>query len=143
MKKQSKIYEYLESTGLLSNGSDKEISLAKAKYWESVRREYKKNRYKEQKSYTVFFTKQELNLIVPKSTKNSGGIVGYIKHSTISNATGKLKTDKHILGQIRESIFKQYFIINTMVENNKQLKEKKEELFAELKNIENIIYQLL
>lgn len=143
MKKQSKINQYLESTGLLSTGSDKDISLAKAKYWEAVRREYKKNRYKEQKSYTVFFSEQELNLIVPKSTKNLGGMVGYIKYSTISNATGKLKTDKYLFGKVRESIYNQYSIINTLVQSNKQLKEKQEELFAELRNIENIIYQLL
>ncbi len=113
-KKTSGIYEFLDASGLLSQGSNEEIEKAKKKYWEMVRKGYKRNRRKECKSYTIFLTADELKVISPRTKKITGGMTNYIKQTVLAQAKNKVAVDKKDIGEIREALVLHYGTLERM-----------------------------
>ncbi len=120
IKRGSNIYSFLDSTGLLENGSSEQIELAKKQYWRKFRTEYKKNNRKENKSFEVPFDPSELKQITAQAKKSRTSPTNYIKQSALINKHSVI--DPSILGEIRELIVSHY---NTLLKLNyeKQLPE--------------------
>lgn len=114
MKNGNKLYDYLEATGVLATGTKEDILKAKKQYWISVRKEWQKQKRKECKSYTVFFTPTEYKAVLKalKDTKRS--VTTFIKQSALQIAKSSSGVDKITVGKVREVFFEAYDLIEAM-----------------------------
>ncbi len=142
MKKQNRVYEFLQASGVLENGTAEEIQLVKKQYWAQVRKAYKQNRRHQQKSYTVFFTAEELKLIRPKANQFRN-VTNYIKQAALAEAKGKFTMDKKITGEIRQAVALHYSTIQQFREENILPDQHAEEVLTEIAEIEKMILRYL
>ena len=142
MKKQNRVYEFLQASGILEIGTAEEIQLVKKQYWAQVRKQYKQNRRHQQKSYTVFFTAEELKLIRPKANQFRN-VTNYIKQAALSQAKGKCTIDKKTVGEIRQALALHYGSIQQLQEDNILPNRLAEEVLEEITVIEKMIFQFL
>jgi hypothetical protein len=142
MKKQNRVYEFLQASGVLENGTTEEIQLAKKQYWAGVRKEYKQNRRHQQKSYTVFFTTTELKTITPKANRFRN-VTSYIKQATLAQAKEQCIIDKKTVGEIRQAVALHYSTIQQLQEDNILPTQFADEVLEEITGIEKMILQYL
>jgi transcriptional regulator NrdR family protein len=139
--KKSGLYEFLSRTGVLANGSDEAIDFLKKQYWNTVRKEWKQKRRQECKSYTVFFTTNELNILTKVIKQTPGGITKYIKQATLSHATGKANIDKHCIGRIRKALAIHYSTVQELMEEETIVPTVGEKLLKQVAETENILFE--
>jgi hypothetical protein len=139
-KRGSGVYEYLTATGLLANGTPDDIAHAKKEYWSSVRKEYRRNQRRECKSYTVFFTKQELKHITQQAKSLHGSITQYIKQAALNNGSG---VDKKAIGEIRQGIALLYMAIQSLYEENQLSEHTTSVLLEQISAIETSVKGML
>jgi uncharacterized protein (DUF1778 family) len=108
MKNRSGLYEYLEASGVLAEGTADEIRMAKEEYWKGVRKEWRHQQRKDCKSYTIFFTRQEVTAVAKAAEARNTSITRFIKAAALKTATGNLGIDQRIIGQVREVLFETY-----------------------------------
>lgn len=118
MKKQSGIYEFLEKTGVLTNGSKEDIIHAKKQYWALQRKEWKRRRRTEQKSYTVFLKPHELKQITPHIKEGSDGMTGYIKHAVLSYENTEATVHAKTMGAVRALFFEYYNQLESLLQTH-------------------------
>lgn len=114
MKSEKGLYEYLDKSGVLENGSRQAIDKVKSEYWRQYRKEWRKRQRQVCKSYTVFLTKAELKEISAVAANRKMNITQFIKTSTIESARNVVYIDKRVVGQIREFFFETYSRIESM-----------------------------
>src|ERR1043165_6327503 len=56
--RNSKLWEYLDASGILEKGSDEEIEAVKRTYWKKYFFEYKKKQRNSKPEYSVYFSKE-------------------------------------------------------------------------------------
>ena len=115
------VYAFLEKTGLLEEGSGAEIAEAKKTYWALVRKEWKKARRAQCKSVTVFFTAEEVSIIL-KAAKHLA-IARYVKQAALTYGNKHVVIDKAAVGEIRQELILHYMTIQTLLEENKLTRE--------------------
>jgi hypothetical protein len=118
IKKGSTIYTFLESSGLLEQGTVAEIEQAKKQYWAIVRSEWKRNKRETSKSYTVCFNDSELKLLTRSATKKHFSLTAFIKQASLCYGTDACIVDKRIVGEIREAILLHYNTLQMLGEEN-------------------------
>lgn len=143
LKKHSGIYEYLNEQGLLNQGTEEMIALAKKQYWAAVRKAWKEKRRKEQKGYTVFVTKDEISSIRKVIQDRKGGIAGYIKQATLAAAAGTHSMDKKVVGQVRELLFQHYNKVSAYTTGISMSEEVSEVLLYEIETLQHSIIAVL
>jgi hypothetical protein len=141
MKKGSKLYSYLEATGVLSSGNREDIARAKKQYWILVRKEWQKQKRKECKSYTVFFTPSEHKALTYALKGSRRSVTAFIKQSALQVARNSSGVDKMTVGQVREAFFETYNSIKALdtATKEKHLSEALERFI----NLEQKILNLL
>jgi hypothetical protein len=123
MKKRNKVYDFLEQTGILQNGSDEDIIKAKKEYWKVVRTQWRVEQRKVSKSYTVFYTPDELKEIKSAAIIKNISITSYTKQSAILAARGNMGVNKKSLGEVRQMFFETYNSIKDKVQIEMVLRE--------------------
>lgn len=116
--KRKKIYDYLESKGVLSQGSDEAIKQAKEEYWKKYRKAWRQQQRLECKSYKVFFSQAEYKEIIQTRPKGKPNVAGYIKQVIIQHVRMKSTIDREIIGEIRTIFFEYYRVLETLTEAN-------------------------
>lgn len=104
-KRNKGLYEFLAKAGVLEHGSVADITLAKKKYWELVRKEWRRQQRKEQKSYAIFFTPAEQKQVKATADKKGKSITRFVKDSALLAAYGGAGIDNTTKGNIREAFF--------------------------------------
>ncbi len=137
MKKSKKLYDYLESTGVLVNGTVEDILRAKKQYWISVRKEWQYQKRKECKSYTVFFTHPEHKAITYALKGPRRSVTAFIKQSALQIVRNSPGVDKMTIGQVREAFFEAYNSIEAIGE------EEPTEVLKQFINLEQKVLSLL
>ncbi len=69
VKSKSNIYTYLQSKGVLENGSHEEIQNARKEYWSEYKRNWRNEKRKKEKEFTISLNSDELK-ILSKAAKN-------------------------------------------------------------------------
>ncbi|MGF2412752.1 hypothetical protein [Ferruginibacter sp.] len=141
MKKSNKLYDYLESTGILVNGSVEDILRAKKQYWISVRKEWQYQKRKKCKSYTVFFTHPEHKALINALKYPKSSVTAFIKLSALQMAKSSSRVDKITMGQVREAFFEAYNSIEMIDINTKE--KQLIEILERFVNLEQKILSLL
>ena len=116
IKGSSNIYDYLEGTGLLTNGTAEQITAAKIEYWKLKRKEWKQERRKKNSSYTVFLNSLELRIIKRASKDFQGGITNYLKQSGLAMSNECTLIDTRIIGKLHEAIVLLYMSLRDITE---------------------------
>jgi hypothetical protein len=135
MKKQNKLYDYLEQTGILQNGSSDDIVKAKKEYWKVVRTQWRAEQRKVSKSYTVFYKPDELKEIKTAAIVKKASITSFTKHSAILAARGNTGVNKKSLGEVRQMFFETY--------NSVRAKAQIEMVLTELLLLEKKVLELI
>lgn len=134
MKPKSGLYDYLEQTGELTNGTAESIAKAKQAYWKAVRKAWRKKQREECKSFTVFFKPSEQTVIHKVVSTQNISVTKFIKQAALSKATNTAGVDTRIIGQIRQLFFEAY---------NRSKGEASEAILTELTKLETSVLQLL
>src|ERR1700754_3849072 len=101
MKQSNNLYDYLEQSGVLQNGSPDEIRMAKQEFWKIRRKEYRKHQRNTCKSCTVFFTTHEYKLITGFFV-GKPNVAGFVKQSALNVAQHKMSITKELVGKVRQ-----------------------------------------
>lgn len=123
MKKGSKLYLYLETTGVLTNGIKEDIENAKKQYWILVRKDWQNQKRKKCKSYTIFFNSSEYKDLLNALKGSKRSVTAFIKQSALQVARSSSGVDKKTIGQVREAFFEAYNSIEAIDIKDKQLTE--------------------
>jgi hypothetical protein len=80
-RKNSPLWEYLESSGVLEKGSDEEIKAARKRYWKKYFLEYKQKQRKNKPEFIVHFSKSkgEYVSIVEAARKHQLKVSAFLK----------------------------------------------------------------
>lgn len=133
-KKNCGVYAYLESTGVLQNGSTYDIAESKKKYWAAVRKEWKKNRRAQGKSVAVFFDTMELKKVSNAAKKLS--LAQYVRQAALLCSRKGIIGDKIAAGEIRQLLIMLYVHIQDIAEEHILPKDIAAQLLQQLRSIE-------
>jgi hypothetical protein len=141
IKYGSGIYFFLEQRGLLESSSPNEIEIAKKEYWKLKRNQYKQQKRKSCKAFTIFYDKGEYKIIEQQAKRNKSSITNYIKQQSL--CTSKNCIDKKIIGQIRESLFDYYNALQSAANENQISAQRKDALTTQFEHIEILVMKAL
>jgi len=101
----------------LSHSTEPEQEARKT-YWRLYKANWRKNRRKEQKEFTVSFSPQELRLLTHNATSHHRSITRFIKEATLSYCTQQfLVPDQETVDQIRQILSLMYSHIQKITED--------------------------
>lgn len=135
------IYKYLDAIGVLETGTEEDIEVARKKYWTEYKRQWKKEMKKSRKSFEIFLTLKEANIITQEAKKNHTSTTNYIKQSALTNRGGIV--DHVVIGEFRELLFLHHSALETLIENNMNAPEIDFTTFEEILNMEEQILEFL
>ncbi len=142
-KKTCGVYEYLDSIGVLETGSGTDIEQAKKQYWNIIRREWKRQKRKECKSYTLLFTPSELKPILIRAKSATGGVTSYIKQAAIAYTTNTVVIDKLTIGTIRQAIVLHYTSVQQLEMERLVPNKATQKMKDEIQIIEALIFDFI
>lgn len=134
MKRKSGLYDYLEQTGVLTNGTPERIANAKQTYWKAVRKAWRKKQREECKSYTIFLTPSEQTKLNKAVSTHNISATKFIKQAAMSKAMNTTGVDARTMGQIRQLFFVAY---------NRCKDEASENILTDMIKLETSVLQLL
>lgn len=134
IKKNSGVYAFLDASGLLENGTGKDIEQAKKQYWKEYRKKYNRIKRKENTSIQILFSFKEEKLIKQKAEKYHTSPTNYIKQSALAN--NKNIFDQVVVGEIRELLILHHNALRTLAGENKLLQSISDQLLNQASLLE-------
>jgi hypothetical protein len=119
MPNATQLYDYLEKSGILANGSPEEIRQVKKEYWNMYRKEWRKQQRTKCKSCTVFFTPSEYKVVTAVLTGRPKNVADFVKQAALNAAQNNMSINKALVGRIREAFFASYAAIEAMTSEAK------------------------
>lgn len=144
VKHGSGLYQYLERVGVLEHGTDAEIKAAKRQYWNSRKAEAKRLKRKEQKSFTVFFTKAEMPIIIAAARSHKRSCTAFLKLAALAYLQRRyLAPDILLLGDIRQKLAMNYNQLKALIDQQRISGRAIEAAMQDLEMLErSILHQL-
>lgn len=147
MKKQrvhttSGLYSFLEASGVLENGTSEDIQSQKKLYWNKVKREHKKQKRKEHKSFEILLSQKEFDFVTKAAQGQNTSVTNFIKMSALRSDDAGLITPS-IIGEFREALYLNYTAIEHCVEEKVFTETLGNDVLQKLSYIENQIAGLL
>lgn len=116
VKSSSGLYEYLEQQGVLQTNDAALITAAKKEYWTAYKRQWKKNRRKECKSFLVYFDTVEVKVIIKAAAKQHTSPTNFIKRAALASGSDKYSSNPVLVGKIRELLALYFNTVHTMID---------------------------
>ncbi len=126
--------------GVLPSDNKEQIEIAKRKYWNNYKREWKKTRRSENKTFEIMLDEKELKAVQEKAQSLQISITSFIKQSAIVN--NGMVTNVQV-GEVREILIMQYQYFETLLEEKNILKDIKEEILLQASITEKNILAIL
>ncbi|MBS1633861.1 MAG: hypothetical protein JST10_14960 [Bacteroidetes bacterium] len=143
-RKEGGVYTYLNTLGLLSNGTPEEITAAKAAYWKTVRTNWQRNKRTANKKFEVFFTTAEYQVIARAAKLVGYSKVSYVKFGSLSYANKKYLVPRlEIIYEVRELLALTYSYLQDLVEERNVPVDIGDILLTKLEKLENKVVELL
>lgn len=118
LKKNSALYAYLKKIGVLETNDEVIIAHAKRLYWKEYKKQFAKNKRRQQKAITVFMNKQEYKTISEVAHKHKRSVTAYIKESSLCYAQQRfLVPDILAIYEIKEALQIHHVSIQGFFEN--------------------------
>ncbi len=139
-KQGTGLYAFLNSTGVLTNGTDEDITRSKKAYWTKYRKEWKKNKRQQSKAYIVLFSLKEARGIIQKAGELSLTPTKYIKQKALfeSGHIGPV-----LIGKIREKLVLYGYDLESMLLKRDVSKAVTEEILIAVREMETSILSVL
>lgn len=99
------IWQYLDESGVLENGTEEEIQQAKKEYWKIYQRQYKRKMRKTKRQVVLWFSQREIDQLkkVMKGYRNS--FPQFVKQGAMAYANQRyLVPDIHMVGRIEQHL---------------------------------------
>jgi predicted DNA-binding transcriptional regulator AlpA len=127
----SGLYSHLDAMGVLSNGSVSEIEAAKREYWKLYRKNWKKNKRQQNKTYVILFSFNEQRLINRKASALHLTASKFIRYAALNN---NQFPGPVLIGQMREAFILLRSFIEQALDNAGSSEALKEEIMKEIEN---------
>ena len=139
---KSTITQFLEP--FLKEGNEKKIILARKQYWRIYKANWRKQKRKEHKEFTVSFTNKELHVVTLAAKKHNRSNTRFIKEAALAYCTNKiLVPDPLAVNQVRELLTLNYTALQELTEDQTYPKQDNNDLLFKLADLENKILQIL
>lgn len=128
---QYKVYEYLEKSGVLDNGTSEEIQKVRQEYWKIYKRNWRKNKRNNETEITSSFTESEFELIENYAKSHNLSKPQFVKQAALSYINKKYLVPNEIEVRKITQLLSQYLdvIIDQIEEENFSQKTGDEILF--------------
>jgi hypothetical protein len=114
-KQQAGVWQFLESSGLLSSGTPAEIDAARAAYWKAYRRQYNKRLAK----YTITLTGEEKKELLQAAAKHHRRPTTFVKEATFAYLrTSIVLPDPAAIAAIHILLARTYSLLQKTIEDN-------------------------
>jgi ACT domain-containing protein len=142
--KQNSLYTYLETTGVLTHGDDEAILQARKKYWKEYKREWRKNKRKQEKEITTSWKKDELKDLIHAVKLHNTSRSAFIKAATIAyvNKTYIVR-DRMEVQRIAQLLALNYNCILEMTEEHTLTQKDIKPLLEKINSLEHTILSSL
>lgn len=139
-KRGTGLYAYLDSVGVLSNGTGEEIEKAKKLYWIKYRKEWKKNKRQQSKVYMLLFSFTEARIIKQRADQRCITPVRFIKQSALLDHSS---IGPVLIGRIREQLVLYSNCIETFAEDGLISEAAKDKVLFEALRMEEVLLETL
>lgn len=91
IRKNTSLWAYLDSIGVLENGTEDEVKKAKKSYWKKYFFDYKKNQRQDKPEFSIGLSRKkgEYKLIAETAKRHKLPITAFIKQSALAYITKK------------------------------------------------------
>lgn len=133
-------YNYLESVGVLRNGSDAEIALAKKTYWTLYRKNWKKNKRQQSKTYVLLFSFSEQRILNKKASELQISPARFIKQAALEN---QQVLGPVLAGRIREEVVSFSTLLEEIIEKEPSAEVVNERMVEESLGLERRLLSII
>ncbi|MCW3120850.1 MAG: hypothetical protein JWQ38_342 [Flavipsychrobacter sp.] len=82
-KHTSRLYQFLERKGVLTNGTDADIASAKQQYWKEYKAAWRKRQRQETREFTIVCTPKEAKVIIDAARRHKRSLQAFVKDATL------------------------------------------------------------
>lgn len=141
--KTSKLYQYLEATGVLEHGTPAEIDAARKQYNKQRKAQWRRNRRAELKAVTVEFSPQEYSKIKRAAKKYTNPTRFVYKAAIACAGQQTLTVNEATINFIHEVLLQNYHRIRDMGDDERLTSNTEAQLIDRLAAIEKVIMEKL
>ncbi len=118
IKRNSGLYAYLLSTKVLENGTEQDIAKAREQYWRDYKANWRRNKRKTEKSFTISFTGNELSVLSTTAKKHKKSVSALIKASCLAYIQKQyVVPDVYAVNSVRELLTMNYMSLKSAFDN--------------------------
>jgi hypothetical protein len=140
--KKTSLYKHLEP--FLENGNEEEIAQARKTYWSKYKANWRRNRRKQQKEFTLSFTPGELQVLRIAKIKHNRSYTRFIKESALAYCKKQfLVPDTTAINKIRELLALNYNALQQITEEDLSNNKTNEELTRRMADLETKVLGVL
>ncbi len=112
------MYAYLLSTKVLENGTEQDIAKAREQYWREYKANWRRNKRKTEKSFTISFTGNELSVLSTTAKKHKKSVSAFIKASCLAYIQKQyVVPDAYVVNSVRELLAMNYMSLKSAFDN--------------------------
>jgi hypothetical protein len=120
VKSKSNIYAYLQSKGVLENGSHEEIQNARKKYWSEYKRNWRNEKRKKEKEFTISLNSDELKIFTKAAKGHEVSRTAFIKQAAFAYInTSFIIPDNIEIRKITQLLAMNYNSIQELIDEEK------------------------
>jgi hypothetical protein len=117
-KKHTNLYEYLHQTGVLESKDDELIKKVKAAYWRKYHRDYKQEKRKKDREYSIALNKEERAYFEKEAERHGKSVSMFLKDAAMAYIHCEfLNPDKSDVQKIQQLLSRCYSDIEPLGEN--------------------------
>lgn len=140
-KKHTGVYGFLDASGLLENGTGKQIEAAKKQYWKDYKKKWYKEHKENSKPFKIVVDLKQAKKIEQQAKKFHLHPATYIKQASLSN--NQIIINPATVGEIRELIVLHHNSLLSFLEEDKLPKQIANQLISQVSRLENRILEFL
>lgn len=142
--KSNSVYAYLEASGVLEQGTPKEISDARKAYWRRYKAEWRRQQRSIEKCFTISFSKEEERLLSAAAKAATMSRTKFIKGAVMRQLSGMHPVaDPQLLRKVLQLLAMQYNALSDAIEEGIVSVEVVKVLMQKLADIEQDIRNVL
>jgi hypothetical protein len=144
LKHTDKLYQYLEQTNVLTNGTDAQIQAAKREWRRKYQTAWRKHKRAANQEITITFNPHELQVITSFAKKHKRSRTKFCKEAALAYCDQVFVIpDVLMVNSIREYLLMTYTSVQKLVEENKIKYDIGKELLQKIAKLEIEVLQCL
>lgn len=143
-KAEHKVYAYLHQSGVLDSGTSEEIETARKEYWKIYKRNWRKNKRKEETEVTASFNDLEFIKIESQANIHNLSNPQFVKKAVLAYIDKKYLVPNELTVRKISQLLSQYLdLITDELEEDNLMQDKSDLLLHKINELEHLITILL